>query len=101
MGIAHGHAQRGMSQDFFQRHDMATTHDEMGREGVAQNVAGLALGWLDRGFEQHLAEHTQGVSARRPRLQIDSRWGVHGQPIRSGRWTSCLIARLKGVSSRA
>ena len=40
-------------------------------------------------------------AARRSRLQIDSRWAALGPPTRSGRWTLYLIARLKGVSSRA
>lgn len=40
--IAHGHGQRGMAQDLFQRDDMPTAHDEMSCEGLAQNVAGLS-----------------------------------------------------------
>lgn len=48
MRIAHGHSQRGMAQDLFQRHDMRTTHDEVSREGVAQYVAGLPFRRVER-----------------------------------------------------
>ena len=41
--IAHGHRQRGMPQDLFQRDDMPATHDEVSCEGVPQYVAGLPL----------------------------------------------------------
>lgn len=41
---------------------MPTAHDEVSRKGVAQDVAGLPLGWLDRGFEQHLTETPQCIT---------------------------------------
>jgi len=47
--ITHGHGQRGMAQDLFQRHDMPAAHDEVSREGVAQYVAGLPFEHLKRG----------------------------------------------------
>ena len=70
VGIAHRHTQRGMPQDLLQRDDVATAHDEVNGEGVAQGVARLPLGGLDRGFEQHLAEHAQTVGERAMRAPV-------------------------------
>ena len=62
MCIPHRHAQRGMTQDLFERNDVPSPHDEVSGEGMAQDMARLPLGWLDRGFEQHLAEDADAVA---------------------------------------
>lgn len=50
-----------MPQDVLQRHDVPTVHDEVTGERVTQHVAGLPLRQLDRGRQQHQAEHAKAV----------------------------------------
>ncbi|MCY1560656.1 hypothetical protein D9M68_978190 [compost metagenome] len=56
MRVAHRYAQRRVPQD------VPSPHDEMGGEGIAQDVARLALGRVDRGREQDLVKDTDAVA---------------------------------------
>lgn len=72
-----------MPQDVLQRHDVSAVHDEVTGERVAQYVAGLPLRQLDRGRQQHQAEHAKAVRERPEGLPMPAKVG--GQFFRDRR----------------
>lgn len=55
MGIAHGHGDGGVAQDFLQHQDIAAVHHKVAGEGVSQNV-GILPWWQFQPcpFDHHL-----------------------------------------------
>lgn len=67
MGIAHGHGNGGVAEDFLQHQDVAAVHHKVAGEGVAQNV-GILPGWqfqpcpFDNHFESAIAVTEQAAT---------------------------------------
>lgn len=55
---------------------MPAVHDEVTGERVAQYVAGLPLRQLDRGRQQHQAEHAKAVRERPVGLPMPAKVGA-------------------------
>lgn len=85
MGIAHGHGDGGVAEDFLQHQDVAAVHHKVAGEAVPQYV-GILPGWqlqpcsLDHHFEGAIAVTKQAAALSR-QLSIEIRADGHATAL--------------------